>query len=127
MIWITGIETATKIVHLIIPKSITGYHSPGFDELDMMMAVALKRCYDKQTHFRKIYDHFRSTGSYDEVQGLSNLFSMILKIVILAGNTSMVINEWSTIGQNFGRSVYLKIAEFFLSNPNDYGTIQSRN
>ena len=66
------------------------------------MASALKRCYDKQTHFRKkisveeqraqkdsrflrgrqiaylIYEYFRPTGSYDEIQGLSGLFSIEL-------------------------------------------------
>ena len=68
-----------------------------------MMASALKRCYDKQTHFRKkisveeqraqkdnrflrgrqvvylIYEYFRPTGSYDEIQGLSGLFSIKLE------------------------------------------------
>ena len=67
------------------------------------MASALKRCYDKQTHFRKkisveeqraqkdnrflrgrqiaylIYEYFRPTGSYDEIQGLSGLFSIKLE------------------------------------------------
>ena len=67
------------------------------------MAAALKRCYDKQTHFRKkisveeqralkdnrflrgrqfaylIYEYFRLTGSYDENQGLSGLFSIKLE------------------------------------------------
>ena len=69
----------------------------------MMMAAALKRCYDKQTHFGKkisveeqraqkdnrflrgrqiaylIYDYFRPPGSYDEIQGLSGLLSMELE------------------------------------------------
>ena len=67
------------------------------------MAAALKKCYDKQTHFRKkisveqqraqkdnrflrgrqiaylIYEYFRPTGSYDEIQGLSGLFSIKLE------------------------------------------------
>ena len=67
------------------------------------MTSALKRCYDKQTHFWKkisveeqraqkdnrflrgrqiaylIYEFFRSTGSYDEIQGLSGLFSIKLE------------------------------------------------
>ena len=67
-----------------------------------MMASALKRCYDKQTHFRKkisveeqraqkdnrflrgrpiaylIYEYFRPTGTYDEIQGLSALFRINL-------------------------------------------------
>ena len=92
--WIKEIETAKSIDDLIPPRSISGKDFPDYDELDVMMAATLKRCYDKQTHFRKkisveeqrthkndrflrgrqiafmIYDHFRSTGSCDEVQGL---------------------------------------------------------
>ena len=69
----------------------------------MMMAAELKRCYGKQTHFRKkisveeqraqkdnrflrgrqiahlIYEYFRPSGSYDEIQGLSGLFSIKLE------------------------------------------------
>ena len=72
------------------------------EEVDLMMASALERCYDKQTHFRKkisveeqraqkdnrllrgrqvaylIYEYFRPTGSYDEIQGLTGLFSIKL-------------------------------------------------
>ena len=68
-----------------------------------MMAAALKKCYDKQTHFRKkisveeqraqkdnqflrgrqlaylIYEYFRPTGSHDEIQGLSGLFCIKLE------------------------------------------------
>ena len=68
-----------------------------------MMAAELKRCDDKQTHFRKkisveeqraqkdnrfqrgrqiaylIYEYFRPTGSFDEIQGLSRLFSIKLE------------------------------------------------
>ena len=67
------------------------------------MAAALKRCYDKQTHFRKkisveeqraqkgnrflrgrqiadlIYEYFRPTGSHAQIQGLSGLFSVKLE------------------------------------------------
>ena len=67
------------------------------------MASALKRCYDKQTHFRKnisveeqraqkdnrflrgrqiallICEYFRPTGSCDEIQGLSGMFSITLE------------------------------------------------
>ena len=66
------------------------------------MASALKRCYDKQTQFRKkisveeqraqkhnrflrgrqiaylIYEYFRPAGSYEEIQGLSESFSIKL-------------------------------------------------
>ena len=69
----------------------------------MMMAPALRRCYDKQTDFRKkisveeqraqkdnrflrrrqiaylIYEYDRPTGSYDEIKGLSGLFSIKLE------------------------------------------------
>ena len=77
-----------------------GQDFPDYEELDLMMASALKRCYDKQTHFRKklsveeqraqnrflrgrqiaylICEYFRPAGSYGEVQGLSGLFSMKL-------------------------------------------------
>ena len=68
-----------------------------------MIGAALKKCYDKHTHFSKkvsveeqraqkndrflrgrqiafmIYDHFRSTGFHDEIQGLSGLFSIRLE------------------------------------------------
>ena len=64
------------------------------------MAAALKRCYDKHTHFRKkisveeqraqkdnrfltgrqvaylVYEYFRPTSSQDEIQGLSGLCSI---------------------------------------------------
>ena len=67
------------------------------------MAAALKKCYDKLTHFRKqvsieeqraqkndrflrgrqiafmIHDHFLSTGFYEEIQSLSGLFSIQLE------------------------------------------------
>ena len=98
--WIKEIEAATSLDDLITPKSITGQDFSDYEELDMMMAAALmNRCYDKQTHFRKkirveeqraqkdnpflrwtqiaylIYEYFRPAGPYDEIQGLSELFS----------------------------------------------------
>ena len=51
--WIKEIEAAKSLDDLITPKSITGKDFPDYEELDLMMATALKRCYDKQTHFRK--------------------------------------------------------------------------
>ena len=75
---------------------------PDCNELDGMMASALRKLYGRHTHFRKkvsveeqraqnndqflrgrqiasmIYDHFRSTGSCDGIQGLSDLFSVRL-------------------------------------------------
>ena len=100
--WIKEIEAAKSLDDLNTPKSITGKEFPGYEELDLMMASALNRCYDKQTHFWKkisveeqraqkdnrflrgreiaylIYEYFRPTGSYDEIQGLSGLFSIKL-------------------------------------------------
>ena len=100
--WVKEIEAAKSLDVLITPKSITGKDFTDHEELDLMMASALKRCYDKQTHFRKrisveeqraqknnrflrgrqiaylIYESFRPTGSYDEIHGLSGLFSIKL-------------------------------------------------
>ena len=50
--WIKEIETAESLDDLITPKSITGNNFPDFEELDLMMAAALKKCYDKHTHCR---------------------------------------------------------------------------
>ena len=93
------IEAAKSLDDLITPKPITGQDFPDYEELDLMMTSALKRCYDKQTHFRKkisveeqraqkdnrllrerkiaylINEYFRPTGSYDEIQGSPGLFS----------------------------------------------------
>ena len=101
--WINEIEAAKSLDDLITPKSITGQDFPDYEELDLMTASALKRCYDKQTHFRKkssvedqraqkdirffrgrqiaylIYEYFLPKGSYDEIQGSSGLFSIELK------------------------------------------------
>ena len=101
--WVKEIEAAKSLDDLITPKSITGKDFPDYEELDLMMAAALKRCYDKQSHFRKkisvegqraqkdarflrgkqiaylIYEYFRPTGSYDEIQSLSGLFSFGLE------------------------------------------------
>ena len=97
---IKEIEAANRWIDLITPKSSTGKDFPDYEELDLMMAAALKKCYDKQTHFRKkisveeqrvqkdnrflrgrqiaylIFEYFRLTGSCDEIQGLSALFSI---------------------------------------------------
>ena len=52
MQWIKEIETAKSIDDLIFQKSTVGKDFPDYDELNKMMA-ALKKSYDKQTHFRK--------------------------------------------------------------------------
>ena len=101
--WIKEIEAAKSLDDLISTKSISGKDFPDYEELDLMMASALQRCHDKQTRFRKkisveeqwaqkdnrflrgrqiaylIYEYFRPTGSYDEIQGLSWLFSIKLE------------------------------------------------
>ena len=92
--WIKEIEAAKSLDDLITLKSITGKDFPDYEELDLMVASALKRCYDKQTHLKSrelrrttdfsegnkiaylIDEHFRPSGSYDEIQGLSGLFSI---------------------------------------------------
>ena len=51
--WIKEIEAAKSLDDLT-PKSIPGKDVPDYEELDLVMAAALKRCYDKQTHFRKM-------------------------------------------------------------------------
>ena len=51
--WIKEIETAKSLEDLITPKSITGKDFLDYEELDLMMAAALKRFYNKHTHFRK--------------------------------------------------------------------------
>ena len=50
--WIKEIEAAKSLDDLITPKSVTGNDFADYEELDLMMASALRRCYDKQTHFR---------------------------------------------------------------------------
>ena len=51
--WIKEIEAARSLDDLITPKSKTGQDFHDYEELDLMMASVLKRCYDEQTHFRK--------------------------------------------------------------------------
>ena len=51
--WIMEIETAKSLEALVTPKSITGKDFFDYQELDLMVAAASKRCYDKHTHFRK--------------------------------------------------------------------------
>ena len=98
--WTKEIEAAESLDNLITPKQITGKNFLDYEELDSVVASALKRCYDKQTHFRKkisieeqraqkdnrflrgrqiaslIYEYVRPTGSYDEIQGLLGLFGI---------------------------------------------------
>ena len=101
--WVKEIEVAKSLDDLITPKSKPGKDFPDYEELDLMMAAALMRCYDKHTHFQKkisvekqrcqkdnrflrerqiaylVYEYFRPTVSYDEIQGFSGLFSINLE------------------------------------------------
>ena len=86
------------------PRSFFGRTDfPDYDMLDAMIASALKKLFDKHTHFRKrasveeqrtqkhnrflrgrqiaymIYEHFRATGAYEAVLGLSDLFNIRLQ------------------------------------------------
>ena len=97
---IKEIEIAKSIDEVLTPRSFMGWTTfPDYDTLDAMMACASKKLVDRQPHFPKrvsveeqrarnhdrflrgrqtacmIYEYFRSTGSYDEVQHLSGLFS----------------------------------------------------
>ena len=51
--WMKVIDAAKSLDDLITPKSITGQDFPDYEEVDLMMASALERCYDKQAHLRK--------------------------------------------------------------------------
>ena len=93
--WIKDVEVAKSIDVLMTSRSIVGRRdSPDYDIFDGMIASALKMLLDKHAHFRKrvraqkyerffrgrqiahtIYEHFRATGAYEAVQGLSDLFS----------------------------------------------------
>ena len=101
--WIKEIKAAESMDDLITPKSITGKDFHDYEELDLMMASAMKRCYDKQTYFLKtisveeqraqkdnrflrgrqiaylIFEYFRLSGSHDEIQGFSGLLSIKLE------------------------------------------------
>ena len=61
------IETAKSLDDLITSTSIMGNKIPDYEELDLMMAAALKKCYDKHTHFSfggsvsKSREHQRTT------------------------------------------------------------------
>ena len=94
-------EIAKSIDDLMTSQLIPGRRDfPNNDMLDAMIASALKRLLDKHVHFRKrgsveeqraqkydrflrgrqiasmIYEHFRATGAYEAVQGLSELFNI---------------------------------------------------
>ena len=101
--WIKEVEIGKSIDELVTSRSIVGRKDfPDYDMLDAMIASALKRLLDKHVRFRKresveeqraqkydrflrgrqiaymIYEHFRATGAYEAVQGLSDFFSVRL-------------------------------------------------
>ena len=153
--WIKGIEAAKSLDDLNTPKSITGKEFPDFEELDLTMASALKRCHDKQTHFRKkisveeewaqkhnrflrgrqiaylIFEYFRSTGSYDEIQGLTGLCSTKLdnddiQDFDLRWEQALLLTSDPPSDKSFRRSVRFQVARFLPSSDN-HGTKKSRN
>ena len=88
MHWIKEVERAKSIDKLVTSRSIVVRTDfPDYDMFDAMIASALKKLFDKHTHFRTrvsveeqraqkhdrfmrgrqiacmIYEHFRSTGS----------------------------------------------------------------
>ena len=100
-LWHKESEIAKSIDELVTSRSITGQHNfLIFDVLDAMIASALKKLLNTQSHFRKrasveeqraqssdrflrgrqiahmIYEYFCASGAYEAVQGLSTLFTM---------------------------------------------------
>ena len=150
----SGSRKSKQPNHWMTPKSITGKDFPDCEELDLMMASALKRCYVKQTHFRKkisveeqraqkdnrfltrreisylIYEYFRPAGSF-EIQGLSGLFSIELgnddiQDFDLRWEQALLLTSDLSIGQGIRRSVRLQVARF-LPSSDIGGTFQSRH
>ena len=98
------VEMAESIDELMTSRSIVERSDfPDFDVLDAMIASALKKLLDKHVRFRRkvsveeqraqkddrfllerqiahmTYWHFRATGAYEAVQGLSDLFNIRLQ------------------------------------------------
>ena len=104
MQWIKEVEIAKSVDDLMTSQSTTGRRDfPDCEMLDALIASALKSLLDKHVHFPKrvsvdeqraqkydrflrgrqiaymIYEHFRATGAYAAVQGLSDFFSIRLQ------------------------------------------------
>ena len=104
MHWIKEVEMGKSIDVLMTSRSILGpTNFPDCGVLDAMIASALNGLLDKHIDFRKrvgvekqraqkyerflrgrqiaymIYEHFRTTGAYEAVQGLSDLFKICLQ------------------------------------------------
>ena len=78
-----------------------------------------------------IYEHFRSSGFYEEIQGLTGLFSVRLEKDDIHDFDSrwkqaLLSTSDPPSDKIFGRSVKIKIAGFF-STSDDCGIVQSRN
>ena len=101
MHWVQEVDTAKSIDELLTSRSIVGRTDfPDYERLGAMIASALKKLLDKHVHFRRrvsveeqraqkydrflrgrqiaymIYEHYRATGAYEAVQGLSDLFNL---------------------------------------------------
>ena len=101
MHWIKEVEIAKSFDEPVTSRSIMERTDfPHYDMLDATIASALKKLLNTHVHFRKrasvegqldqkydrflrvrqiaymIYEHFRATGVYEAVQGLSDLFNI---------------------------------------------------
>ena len=104
MLWIKEVEIAKSIDVLMTSRSITRRHDlPDYDMLDAMIASALRKLLNTQSHFRRrvsveeqraqkhyrflrgrqisymIYEYFRAAGAFEAVQGLSTVFTISLQ------------------------------------------------
>ena len=92
---IKEVEIAKSIDELMTSRLTVGKF-PDFDVLGAMIASALKKLLNTQSHFRQrvqkhdrflrgrqiayiIYEYFRATGAYEAVQALSTLFAISLQ------------------------------------------------
>ena len=93
---IKEVEIGKSIDELVTSRSIVGHDFPNFVVFDAMVASALKKLLNTQTHFRKrvrveeqraqkhdrfsrgrqiAYMNFRAAGAHEAVQGVPNLFA----------------------------------------------------
>ena len=104
MHWIKEVEMAKSIGELMTSRSIVERSEfPDYHVLDAMIASALKKLLDKHVHFRRRVsveeqraqeddrilrgrqvaymncEHFRASGAFEAVEGLSDLFNFRLQ------------------------------------------------
>ena len=104
MHWIKEVEIAKSIDELMTSRSMVRRRDfPDYDMLDATMASAFKKLLNRHVQFRRrvsveeqraqkydrflrkrqiafmIYEHFRATGAYEAVQGLSDPFNIRLR------------------------------------------------